>query len=457
MHSLHFKQGIITALLMSMALAPFAFADNDNDNRGKSKSKDDDKKSWMSLLPFTTIGTTTDSLMTQIKSLQESLARLKAEREALDDNDDDDENNSASSTKSARDALKTDIKETKNELKQAEKQLKFARSLVRGMRGDDVRDLQELLAQDPTLLTSDMITGFFGPKTEEALRKFQRKHGIDAIGIFGPKSQAKILALFAGRELPPGIIKRLGLENSSTTPGSGIVTICHKPIGTTPQSLVIAVPALGGHLNHGDTVGVCAGSGSATTTDTTAPSLSNISATGITINGATITWNTNESATTQVEYGTTTSYGSQSTLNTTLSTGHSVLLSSLQSGMLYNFRVMSKDAAGNTATSGNMTFTTGALDVTGPVISNILINNIAATSATVSWNTNEQAFSKIYFATSSPVNLATASSLTNASSALSHSFNLTGLSASSTYYVILESKDASNNVSTSSQQSFLTL
>ena len=300
-----------------------------------------------------------------------------------------------------------------------------------------------------------MITGFFGPKTEEALRKFQRKHGIDAIGIFGPKSQAKILALFAGRELPAGIIKRLGLETSSTTPGSGILTICHKPIGTNPQTLVIAVPALGGHLNHGDSVGVCAGSGSAT--DTTAPSLSNITATGISLTGATINWNTNEAATTQVEYGTTTSYGSSTTLNTTLIASHSVILNSLLNGTLYHFRVISKDAVGNTATSNDMTFTTGTPDTAAPLLSSILFSGISSTTATVSWTTNELAFSKVYFATSSPLNIGTAFTLSNASSALNHSFTLSGLTASSTYYVILESKDALNNVGTSSQQSFLTL
>lgn len=452
MYSLQLKHSVLTVLLMSMAIAPFAYADNDNENRGKSKDKYDDKKSWFSALPFTTLGTTTDSLMNQIKSLQDSLARMKAEREALDD----DRNNSASSTKAARDVLRSDIKETKNDLKQAEKQLKFARSLIRGMKGDDVRDLQELLAQDPSLFTSDMITGFFGPKTEEALRKFQRKHSIDAIGVFGPKSQAKILALFAGRELPAGIIKRLGLETSSTTPGSGIVTICHKPVGTSPQSLVIAVPALGGHLGHGDTVGVCVGSGTATTTDTTAPTLSNISATGITINGSTITWNTNESATTQVEYGTTTAYGSMTSLNTSLVTSHSAGLSGLANGTLHHYRVISRDASGNTVTSGDRTFTTGTPDTVAPILSSILFSGISSTTATVGWNTNELAFSKIYFATSTPVNLGTAFTLSNASSALNHSFTLTGLTASSTYYVILESKDAANNVATSSPQSFLT-
>jgi len=246
-------------LFAALLIAPLAFADDDN--KGKSEDNNRGRQSF-SLLPFLNLnlGTTSAALQLQIKSLQEALANLKAQREALDDN-------RASTTKAARDGLKIEIKETRSDINRTERQLRFARSLSRGMSGDDVRDLQELLAQDSSIFSSSFITGFFGPKTEEALRKFQKKFGIDAIGIFGPKTQAKLLALFFGRELPPGIIKRLGLETSTTTPGQGIVTVCHNT-GTSgaKQTLVIAVPALGAHLAHGDTVGVCPGSGTATTT-----------------------------------------------------------------------------------------------------------------------------------------------------------------------------------------------
>src|SRR3989338_7373243 len=295
----------LTSLLIagSLLAAPLALADED-DKKGKSENRGSNKKSFVFKLPFTIMGTTTAILQEQIRALRETLNALKAQREALDDDDDDDDDARASSTKAMRDALKAQVKETKAEIKETKRELKFLRSLSRGMSGNDVRDLQELLAQDPSIFPEGLITGFFGELTERALKRFQKKHGIEAIGIFGPKTTAKILALFLGRELPPGIIKRLGLETSSTTPGQGFVTLCHKPVGAAPQTLVIAVPALGAHLVHGDSVGVCPGSGTPTT-DTTAPTLRNIAATNITTGAATIQWTTNEAATSQVEYGTT--------------------------------------------------------------------------------------------------------------------------------------------------------
>ena len=44
--------------------------------------------------------------------------------------------------------------------------------------------------------------------------------------------------------------------------------------------------------------------------DAVAPVISGVASSGVTDVGATVTWTTDEAATTQVEYGTTTSYGS---------------------------------------------------------------------------------------------------------------------------------------------------
>ena len=46
-----------------------------------------------------------------------------------------------------------------------------------------------MLASDPSILPPGLVTGFFGQKTEEALRKFQRKFGIGSSGFFGPLSR----------------------------------------------------------------------------------------------------------------------------------------------------------------------------------------------------------------------------------------------------------------------------
>lgn len=95
------------------------------------------------------------------------------------------------------------------------------------------------------------------------------------------------------------------------------------------------------------------------TVDTAAPTFSGLAATNITTNSAVVGWDTNEAATTQVKYGTSSgSYPSTSSLNSSLSTGHVVTLSGLSAGTKYYFQAMSRDAAGNLGTSSEGSFTT---------------------------------------------------------------------------------------------------
>ena len=97
--------------------------------------------------------------------------------------------------------------------------------------------------------------------------------------------------------------------------------------------------------------------------DTTPPTILGVLAGGITATGATITWATDEVATSQVEYGPTTAYGSTTTLDPTLVTLHAQTLSGLATSTLYHYRVRSADAAGNLAVSADATFSTSAAPI----------------------------------------------------------------------------------------------
>ena len=92
--------------------------------------------------------------------------------------------------------------------------------------------------------------------------------------------------------------------------------------------------------------------------DETPPAISGVSVSQITESSAIITWNTNETATSQANYGKTETYGSTTTLDSNLTTSHSVTLTGLDDGTTYYFQAISKDSNGNVATSANQTFET---------------------------------------------------------------------------------------------------
>jgi hypothetical protein len=94
------------------------------------------------------------------------------------------------------------------------------------------------------------------------------------------------------------------------------------------------------------------------TGDTTPPVISGVSASGVTSSGAAINWTTNEASDSQVEYGTSSAYGSATSLSASMATSHNANISGLSANTLYHYRVRSRDAAGNLSVSGDFTLMT---------------------------------------------------------------------------------------------------
>jgi RHS repeat-associated protein len=118
----------------------------------------------------------------------------------------------------------------------------------------------------------------------------------------------------------------------------------------------------------------------------TVPVITGVSSSAVTHNSAIISWNTNEPADSQLEYGTTTAYGQSTTLDPSLVTAHSQGLSGLTPSTQYHYRVMSRDATGNLAFSGDHTFTTAAApDTTTPTVTSF---SPAAGATNVNANAN---------------------------------------------------------------------
>lgn len=185
--------------------------------------------------------------------------------------------------------------------------------------------------------------------------------------------------------------------------------------------------------------------------DTTAPTISAI-ASSTSSTSATISWTTNENSTSVLNYGLTSGYGTAST-SSTLTTSHSLSLTGLTPSTLYHFALTSVDASSNSTTSSDYSFTTTATpDITAPVISSISATP-NPTSIVITWNTDENATSQVVYSTDLSYNSTTTLGI---SLQTTHSMTLTGLTESTTYHFLVISKDASDNTSTSSDQTIQT-
>lgn len=64
------------------------------------------------------------------------------------------------------------------------------------MKGTAVRHIQEALAAlyfyPDKGAKNNGIDGFYGPKTADAVKRFQLMNGLGADGIYGPKTKAKL-------------------------------------------------------------------------------------------------------------------------------------------------------------------------------------------------------------------------------------------------------------------------
>ena len=80
----------------------------------------------------------------------------------------------------------------------------FVRPLALGMTHNDVRNLQTALKTDSSVYQEGTVSGYFGPLTLKAVKKFQEKYGLassgDAgYGNVGPKTRAKLNELYGGK------------------------------------------------------------------------------------------------------------------------------------------------------------------------------------------------------------------------------------------------------------------
>ncbi|MBX9602025.1 MAG: fibronectin type III domain-containing protein, partial [Bryobacteraceae bacterium] len=226
---------------------------------------------------------------------------------------------------------------------------------------------------------------------------------------------------------------------SATRQTSHSVTLSGLTGGTTYQYRV----------RSADAAGTVALSGNFSFATQAALTATGVQAIGVTASGATITWTTNQAADSQVQYGTTTAYGTSTPITTSRQTSHSVTLSGLAAGQTYQYRVRSANASGAVVLSGNFSFTTSS----ALTISGVQVSGVTTSGATITWTTSEAANSQVQYGTTISYGQSTAVTATRQTA---HSVTLTGLASGTAYYFRARSVNLGGTVALSPDFSFTT-
>jgi hypothetical protein len=250
------------------------------------------------------------------------------------------------------------------------------------------------------------------------------------------------------------------LANFGTTTGYGSASPLN-PTSVTSHSVTLTGLTPGAtynfdvvSVNLGGTSSTSANSTFVTTSQTSSPPvISNVATTNVTSTSVTVTWTTDQPSSSKISYGTTTGYGSSTTLDTNLVTAHSETITGLAVGTAYDFDVTSTTAASLSTTSPNFIFATPASTATAPYVGYVAAWGITNTGATVSWSTDVPATAQMAYGTTPA--LGQLSPLQTAMTA-SHGVTLTGLNSGTTYYFVAQSIGADGATGYSSVMTFTT-
>ena len=215
-----------------------------------------------------------------------------------------------------------------------------------------------------------------------------------------------------------------------------------------------------------------------TLSDTYAPVITGITVPLSTPQSLIIFWKTDELATSQVEYDqtSTSTFARSTTLDSTLSIYHSIVVPDLTANTTYNYRVRSRDAFGNEAISTSTSATTAkegevrivtigggsgagqfttppeVKDTTAPIISAVTVAATTAFGATITFTTNEPTVAFIDYGKDATYG----SSLGSKNLATQHSLTISGLRMGTEYHYQLKAIDKAFNESVGTDQTFST-
>lgn len=252
-------------------------------------------------------------------------------------------------------------------------------------------------------------------------------------------------------------------EYNSTTPLDSTLVTNHSVIlsglaeNTYYHTLIYSTDASGNEVTSSDLhFSTLYGGG-----HTGVPIISGISPSEITSSSIRMSWVTDEIADSQLEYGTTTSYGQITTLDSALVLDHDHSISGLLPGTTYHLRILSRDAFGILGTSNDYIFTTlgGFVPRVKKEIqhgmSEILIDKITDKSAVISWSTDADSTAQVEYGLTSSYSKSTL--VTDKELTQNHSIKLDYLIPNTEYHFRVVSTDVAGKISYSIDTTFKTL
>jgi peroxiredoxin len=196
--------------------------------------------------------------------------------------------------------------------------------------------------------------------------------GLIMLGIYAPRLVSQIVELGARAFPPPPITSKTYTLSTNVVPETGGEIKIISPLSSSgafepgSQITLTAIPddcytfdggrwEIDGTLDWKETIIITMDSNRSVTAyfrlkDTTSPTISEVKPSSYSDVSATITWETDKPATSQVEYGKTKDYGLRATSDSELTTSHEIQLTALEPAKTYYFKLKSQDQCGNEAT-----------------------------------------------------------------------------------------------------------
>ncbi|KKU26735.1 MAG: Fibronectin type III domain protein, partial [Candidatus Magasanikbacteria bacterium GW2011_GWA2_46_17] len=326
--------------------------------------------------------------------------------------------------------------------------------------------LRQILKMTPMIVLKDTSSGFCALANSDNHGTWQTsfavysKHRNVTRKTVGTVLALGTLKIFLSTSIPVLLLTQASLAaiNYSSTERDAAMNATHRVelTGLNPATVYWAyVSSADAKGNLTNTLANPLSFTTAAAPDETAPAISNIQITGITDSEAVISWETNESGDSFVEYGVDTGFGSTSGQEEG-KTAHSVKLAGLKGNTLYHFLVKSKDISGNIGQSANQSFTTSAgptnippkISAEGP-----RVEDLKPVSAKILWKTDKPSSSIVAFGK----NINYGTEIGNTEELITeHEVQLIGLDPDTKYRFKVKSADSDGNIGESSDKEFAT-